>query len=40
MPCGKIMNVTKEKPKTMKGKTYKWVYNPKNKTYVKIKTRK
>lgn len=40
MACGKILNVTKKKPKKMQGKTYKWVRNPRNKTWVKYRKEK
>lgn len=37
MPCGKILNTMKEKPKNMEGKTFIYKKNPKNKLYVKFK---
>lgn len=40
MPCGRILNTTKEKPKTINGKTFKWIFNPKTKQYVKFRLSK
>ena len=37
MPCGRILNTTKQKPKTMEGKTFTWKQNPRNKLYVKFR---
>lgn len=37
---GKILNVTNKKPKKLKGKTYKWHQNKRNKTWVKVRTKK
>jgi hypothetical protein len=36
MPFGKILNVMSKRPAKMEGKSFKYMYNPKNKTYVKF----
>jgi len=36
MACGKILNVTSNKPSKMSGKSFMYKYNPKNNTYVKF----